>query len=124
MPGCGGNWPRSLLVKSGMTQEELNLLSKGMSTNYCKFNSDAGVQKCLGCHCYCERIDKTRNDVSAHVRTESHTNFAGCAVYPWTCSHKCKVGGKVQILSTCNETTINDVKCPRISLVSKVWDPD
>ena len=71
----------SLLVKSGMTQEELNLLSKGMSTNYCKFNSDAGVQKCLGCHCYCERIDKTRNDVSAHVRTESHTNFAGCALY-------------------------------------------
>ena len=117
MPRCGRNWPMSLLVKSGMTQEELNLLSKGMSTNYCRFNSDASIQKCRGCHCYCERIDKTRNDVRCTQCTRKNGKpyeFCWLCSQPCTCSHKCKVGEKLQILSNCNETTINGVKCPSI----------
>ena len=58
-----GVWSIGLLTKCGMTQEELNLLSKGMSANYCKFNLDAGIQKCPGCQCWCARTDKTKDGV-------------------------------------------------------------
>ena len=121
-PGCKGVWSIGFLKKCGMTQEELNLLSKGMSANYCKFNLDAGIQKCPGCQCWCERTDKTKDGVrcaQCSSRNGKPYDFCWLCSLPWTSGHKCKVGGALDILAKCEETTIYGVKCPGIRACPK-----
>ena len=113
------------LVKCGITKEELDILTKGMTGN-CFRNShlDADIVKCPGCRFHCERIDKTTNVVRCDLCTrKSGKSFDFCwqCSLPWTHGHQCQVSKTSDILATCAEKIINNVKCPAICSCPKCW---
>ena len=123
MPGCNQIFNMEFLVKCGATQEELNLLSKGMAVNICAFNRDNSIQHCPECMCYCERISERQNVVRCSQCTQKNGkpfDFCSLCSLPWTSGHQCcKVNETLDILAKCEETTINGVKCPGIRLCPK-----
>ena len=115
--GCNGKCTLEFLVKCGATQEELNLIFKGISTNYWRFSNESSIQTCPGCHCNCERMDKTQNVVRCEQCTRKNGkvyDFCWLCSVPWKSGHQCKASGSLNLLANCNETCINGVKCPGI----------
>lgn len=121
--GCEEKCSMELLVKCGATQDELNLISKGMSANYCQSNAaTADTRICPGCHCMCERMDTTQNIARCAFCTRNKGNpydFCWLCSLPWTKGHRCSKNWGFDILAKCDETVINRITCPGVRACPK-----
>ena len=116
---CGSEWGLDVVKEYGQaTQEEIELLSEGLSMNV--IHSDPKIIECPGCGSYCQRIDDTKARVSCRMCRKEGKNADYCwfCFQPWKssgteCSNpKCQSSGILAQIQNSPMKEINGVKCP------------